>query len=106
MSNPSYQRKEPPLPPEELRRHVQAALVGLDPAQLAIMAKLTPAQRVQMAVSMMEAAEQAGVIQLRRREPELSEIEALRIVRRGFLSYFKEKQPFPNSPSPSPHLPD
>ena len=105
MRNPSYQRKEPPPSPEELRRHIQAALVGLDPAQLAIMARLTPAERTQMAVSMIEAAEQAGVMQLRRREPELSEEEALRIVRRGFLSYLKEKQPSHGSPSRFPHLP-
>jgi hypothetical protein len=40
---------------------------------------------------MINAAEQVAAYRLRQREPELSEKEALRIVRRGLLAYVLQK---------------
>jgi hypothetical protein len=44
---------------------------------------MTPAQRFQRACALIEEAEQAAVKRLREERPELSEIEALHIYRRG-----------------------
>jgi len=67
---------------EALRQaQIAGAVAEVDPRQIAIFRRLTPAQRVEQAVSMMELAEQVAAYRLRQRHPELSEIEALRAVR-------------------------
>jgi hypothetical protein len=68
---------------DEALRQVQiaGAVAELDLQQIAILRRLTPAQRVEQAVSMIELAEQVAAYRLRQRHPELSEIEALRTVR-------------------------
>jgi hypothetical protein len=78
---------------DEMRREIWGAVGELDLAQMAVVAKLTPAQRVRMAASMIEACEQVGVYRLRRRQPELSEAEAYRIVRGGLLNYYRKQSP-------------
>ncbi len=93
MKNPSYQRTEPFVITDEIRREITGALAEIDLAQMAIVSKMTPAERVSMALSMIEAAEDAGVVQLRRRQPELSEAEAYRIVRGGLIAYYRDRQP-------------
>jgi predicted transcriptional regulator len=92
MKNPSYQRKEPIVVTERMRRQIAGAIAELDPQQLAVTRRLTPGQRVWQAASMMAAGEQVAAYRLRQREPELSEQEALRIVRGGLFEYFKAKQ--------------
>jgi hypothetical protein len=89
--NPSYQRAEPFVITESVRREIQAAFAEIDMAQVRIMRTKTPAEKFQMAVSMIAAAEQAGVYQLRLREPHLSEEDALRIVRGGILNHVRDK---------------
>lgn len=91
MENPSYRRKEPFVITEKVRRQIAGAVAEIDLVQMAIVSKLTPAERVQMALSMIDACEKAGVTQLRQRQPELSEDEAYRIVRGGLLNYYKER---------------
>ncbi len=67
---------------EALRQaQIAGAVAEVDPQQVAILRRLTPAQRVQQAVSMIDLAEQVAAYRLRQRHPELSEIEALRTVR-------------------------
>lgn len=67
---------------EALRQaQIAGAVAEVDPQQIAILRRLTPAQRVQQAVSMIDLAEQVAAYRLRQRHPELSEIEALRTVR-------------------------
>lgn len=91
MQNPSYHRKEPLIVTEHMRRQIAGAVAELDLRQLAITKLLTPAERVQQAASMIDAAERAGVYQLRQREPDLDEMEALFIVRGGLIAYYKNK---------------
>ena len=72
-----------PTNDEAIRQaQIAGAVAEVDPQQIAIFRRLTPAQRVQQAVSMIELAEQVAVYRLRQRHPEMSEIEALRVVRR------------------------
>lgn len=97
--NPSYQRKEPFVITDRIRRQIAGAVAEIDLQQMAIVSKLTPAERVQMALSLIDACERAGVRRLRQREPELNEEEALRIVRGGLLNYYRERNPWPQSES-------
>jgi hypothetical protein len=69
---------------EALRRDpIARAIAEIDLQQLAISCAMTPAQRFQRACALIEEAEQAAVKRLREERPELSEIEALHIYRRG-----------------------
>lgn len=67
--------------PANWRQAIAGAVAEVDPRQMAIVRRLTPAQRVEQAISMIELAEQVAVYRLRQRHPELSELEALRTVR-------------------------
>lgn len=60
---------------------IAGAIAELDPRQIAITRRLTPAQRCQEGLSMIRLVEQVGTYRLRRRRPELSPVKALRIVR-------------------------
>lgn len=64
-----------------LQAQIAGAVAEVDPRQIAIVRRLTPAQRVEQAVSMIELAEQVAAYRLRQHHPELSELEALRTVR-------------------------
>lgn len=101
MENPSYQRKVPFVITEEIRQEIAGAVGEIDIIQMAIVAKLTPAQRARMATSMIDACEQAGVQRLRQRQPELSELEAYRIVRGGLFNYYRDQKLWQQTRSPS-----
>ena len=97
MSNPSYQRKEPFVITDRIRRQIAGAVAEIDLQQMAIIAKLTPAERVQMAASMIDACERAGVIRLREREPELREcLKSNGCQARGGVSCSCEQATIPN----------
>ena len=68
---------------ERIRRIIAGAIAEVDPAQIAILRTMTPAERVRQAVAMIEAGEHAAAHRLRQRQPELSMAEALREVRRN-----------------------
>lgn len=87
MHNPSYHRREPLIVTDRMRRQIAGAVAEIDLEQVGRTRQLTPAQRVRQAASMIDAAERAGAYRLRLRQPELSEDEALRIVRSGLLAY-------------------
>jgi hypothetical protein len=93
MENSGDNRPQPFTVTDEMRCEIAGAVRELDLAQMAIVAKLTPAQRVHIAASMIQACEQVGVYRLRQRQPELSEAEAYRIVRGGLLNYFQKRSP-------------
>ena len=92
MDNPSYHRKTPLVVTEEMRREIASAVAEIDLAQLEILRRMTPAQRVRMAASMIADGERVAVYRLRQREPELSEDEAYRIVRMGLLEHERQKR--------------
>jgi hypothetical protein len=66
---------------EDTRRIIAGAIAELDLQQIAVTRRLTPAQRFQEGLSMIRLAEQVGAYRLRLRRPELSQAEALRIIR-------------------------
>jgi hypothetical protein len=66
---------------EDTRRLIAGAIAELDLEQIAVTRRLTPAQRFQEGFSMIRLAEQVGAYRLRLRQPELSQAEALRIIR-------------------------
>lgn len=92
MDNPSYHRKTPLVVTEQMRREIAGAVAEIDLAQMAMLRRMTPAQRVRMAASMIADVERVAVYRLRQREPELSEPEAYRIVRMGLLEYKRQKR--------------
>ena len=63
------------------RQLIAGAVAEVDPRQIAVTRRLTPAQRFQEAASMISLAEQVSAYRLRLRQPALSEDEALRTVR-------------------------
>jgi hypothetical protein len=75
---------------------IAGAVGELDLAQLAIIRTLTPAERFEQAVSMIALAEEAGAFRLRHRQPQLSEEEALRIVRSGVVKYYRKQRDHTN----------
>lgn len=92
MDNPSYHRKTPLVVTEQMRREIVGAVAEIDLAQMAMLRRMTPAQRVRMAASMIADVERVAVYRLRQREPELSEPEAYRIVQMGLLEYERQKR--------------
>ncbi len=66
--------------------HWQALIAGavaeVDPAQIAITRQLTPAERFQQMLSMIDFVEGIAAYRLQQRRPELNEIDALRAIRR------------------------
>ena len=72
---------------ERIKRMIAGAVAEIDSAQIARLRTMTPAQRVWMAFSMIEDAEGVSVYLLRKKQPELSEVEAIRIVRQRGLKF-------------------
>lgn len=68
--------------PADWRQVIAGAVAELDLRQIEISRRLTPAQRVAQALSMIELAEEVAAYRLRQQKPELTELEALRIVRK------------------------
>jgi len=60
---------------------IAGAVAEVDPQQMAIVRRLTPAQRFEQMQSMIDLVEGIAAYRLRQRQPELSEAEALRIIR-------------------------
>ncbi|GIK74191.1 MAG: hypothetical protein BroJett021_31790 [Chloroflexota bacterium] len=92
MDNPSYQHNKPLVVTEEMRREIAGAVAEIDLTQMEMLRRMTPAQRVRMAASMIADVERVAVYRLRQREPQVSEEEAYRIVRTGLLEYEKRKR--------------
>jgi len=68
---------------DNMRREIAKAIAEVDRAQIAITKKLTPAQRFQQMLSMIDFVEGVAAHQLQLRKPYLSRAEALRIIRLG-----------------------
>jgi hypothetical protein len=92
MENPSYHRKQPVVVTDRMRRQIAGAVAEIDMAQMAILRRMTPAERMAQAGAMIEEMERAGAYRLRQRRPELSEANALRIVRGGLLEFERRQK--------------
>ena len=83
-STPDPMRLAQPLVIDErIKRMIAGAVAEIDPAQIKLSRSLTPAQRFAQMMSMIKFTESIAVHRLRLREPEVSETEAVRIVRSG-----------------------
>ena len=87
MDKHPYYRDQPLILTDQMRCEIRGAIAEIDLAQMAIIRKMTIAERVAMGADMVAAAEKVGVYRLRLRQPELSEDEAYRIIRGGLLNY-------------------
>lgn len=67
---------------EALRQtQIAGAVAEVDPQQMAIVRRLTSAQRFEQLQSMIDLVEGIAAYRLRQRQPDLNEAEALRIIR-------------------------
>ncbi len=80
-----YFRGRPALDPQ-LERRMVGAMSEIDPVQMAIISRLSSAQRFAQMVSIIEFTEQVGTLQLRQRQPLLNQEQALYKVRTGQVS--------------------
>jgi len=71
-------RKPPPLTRETLARDVHAAFADLDPRQLAITRRLSPAQRFQQVCELNDFLRKAVIAAIRQQHPQISEAELQR----------------------------
>ena len=67
---------------ERQRRQIAGAVAEVDPAQIQVTRRLSPAQRTQQALSMIQLAERAAAYRLRSRKPDVGEGESLWQIRR------------------------
>lgn len=65
----------------QMERLIAGAVAEVDPRQVGMSRHLTPAQRLQQMLSMIDLVEGIAAYRLRQRRPELSEAESLRIIR-------------------------
>lgn len=88
----SHSPNNPIILTEQMRKGIAGAFAEIDREQMRLLKSKTVAERVQMALSMIEAAETVSAYRLRQRQPELSEEEALRIVRGGLTNYLRKQR--------------
>jgi hypothetical protein len=67
--------------PANWQQAIAGAVAEIDPQQVEISRHLTPVQRLEQMQSMIDLLEGIAAYRLRQRQPELSEVEALRIIR-------------------------
>lgn len=72
---------------EKTSKQIANAVAEVDAAQMDITRQLTPSQRFQQMLSMIDFAESVAAYRLRLRRPELSQAEALRIIRRRHVEF-------------------
>lgn len=92
MNHTNQSQQTPIVLTDQMRKAIAGAFAEIDRQQLRLLKSKTIAERVQMAASMIEAAETVSAYRLRQRQPELSEDEALRIVRGGLTNYLRQQR--------------
>ena len=92
MEDPSHPRKEPIVATERIRRQIAGALAEIDMAQMAILRRMTPAERMAQAGAMIEETERVAAYRLCQRRPEVTQAEALRIVRGGLMDFERRQK--------------
>lgn len=79
MTDASY-KQQPIALTTEMIAEIRGAWAEIDPAQMAIISGLSPAERMRRGFAMSNAVRRVAVYRLRQQRPELSEAEANRIV--------------------------
>jgi len=80
-SSEGYYVEDRPRLDEQLQRLIAGAVAEVDPKQIAVYQRLSPAQRFRQACSLIKWAERITVRQLQRQHPRLREREAYQWVR-------------------------
>lgn len=97
MNQPGYHPREPVLLTERMRQQIARAVRALDRTRTATFRQITAARRAALALGLVQAAQRAEAQRLRRRDPELSEQEARRIVRgMGMAAYERMRREQPD----------
>jgi hypothetical protein len=65
---------------EEMRQEIRGACAEVDPEQMAIIARMTPAERMLKGFRLSNTSRRVAVARYRQQHPELSEAEAQRIL--------------------------
>lgn len=78
---------------DRMRKMIAGAVAEIDPAQIAILRKLTPGERFAQMLSMIRFTETAAATRLCQRNPSLNMAAALRIVRSGSMTQWLTKHP-------------
>jgi hypothetical protein len=69
---------------EEMRQEIRGACAEVDPEQMAIIARMTPAERFTRGVALSESVLQVAIYLLQKAEPGLTSLEARRRVLRDY----------------------
>ncbi len=85
MTNTINQNRPPFVVDDRMRKMIAGAVAEVDPAQIAMLRKMTPAERFAQMISMVRFTEEAAADRLCQREPTLAVAEALKIVRSGAM---------------------
>lgn len=83
-------RRAPFVVDDRIRKMIAGAVAEVDPAQIAVLRRLTPAERCRQAIAMIEGAERVAVYRVRHRQPELTESEAVMTVRQRAFDFRKK----------------
>lgn len=88
----SVKTREPFVVDDRIRKMIAGAVAEVDPAQIAVLRRLTPAERCWQAIAMIEGAERVAAYRVRHRQPELSESEAVVTVRQRALAFREQME--------------
>lgn len=78
LERPGYYLAGQPVIGPKLAKTLEGSVAEVDPAQIAIFRRLSPAQRFQLGCSITDAALQAVAYRIRQRNPDISVAEAYR----------------------------
>lgn len=92
MTDSTPKSKQPFVVDARIRQMIAGAVAEIDLAQIAMLRKLTPAERFAQMLSLLRFTETAAADRLRLREPNLSEEVAFMIVRSGQMMQWLVEQ--------------
>ena len=87
MTTPGPKLRQPFVVDARIRQMIAGAVAEIDLAQIAMLRKLTPAERFQQAVAMIGAAERVVAYRLKQRQPNLTVAQAILAARRRGLVF-------------------
>lgn len=87
MATPSQPPRKPFVVDARIRQMIAGAVAEIDLAQIAMLRKLTPAERLQQAVAMIGAAERVAAYRLHQQQPNLTAEQALVAARRRSFAF-------------------
>ncbi len=91
-TNQSASARQPFVVDERIRKMIAGAVAEVDPAQIAVLRRLTPAERCRQAIAMIEGAERVAAYRARHRQPELTESQAIVTVRQRALTFREQME--------------